>query len=66
MPIPPEVDPFQGEVSGNQRVLLLESLLASAREKSQHSAVVSNSSLNGRILRQPSPSAELGKSTLFR
>jgi hypothetical protein len=54
IPVPPEVDSFQGEVGRNQRVFVLGFLLTSAWHKSQDGAVVSNSGHNRRIFRRRS------------
>src|SRR5580700_8745928 len=56
VPVAAEVDPLQAEVGRDQRVVFRSSATTCARKKSQHRAVVSNSSENGRAragLRQP-------------
>jgi hypothetical protein len=62
MPVPPEVDPLQGKVGRDQYVLFL---LASAWQKSQHGAVVSNSSHNRRPRRGRRLPANLSNQRFF-
>jgi hypothetical protein len=63
MPVAPEVDSLQREVGRDQQIISL--ILASA-QKSQHGAVVSNSSDNGWTVRGRCQASNLGNQRFFR
>jgi hypothetical protein len=62
VPLPPEVDSFEGEIRSDKDVLRAFSLclIPQDRRNPQHGAVVANSCVKGSVVADIGPAANLG------